>query len=84
MKIISTIKQWHKENRQYDGFFEFECFSCLTLFLLVCNICCHNVSAVDWLIFVVWLQSTLFHCYKWLRNRSMKQILDFFKKWFKK
>lgn len=79
MKIISTIKQWHKENRQYDGFFEFECFSCLTLFLFAGNICIHNTTAVDWLIWVIWLQSTLFYAYKWLHNRSQKEILDFVK-----
>ena len=80
--LFKRIAEWHLENKQYDGFFEFESFSFLTLFLLIGNICIRNTSVVDWLIWVIWLQGTLFQSYRWTKERSIKHIMDFESKRF--
>lgn len=72
--LFNRIKAWHCENKQYNGFFQMECFGCITALLLVMNIIRLSNDPVDWMFLMIEMVITSFYIERWFGNKRFKEF----------
>ena len=74
---FSRLRSWYTANRKYEGFVAFVVFGFGTIFLLVGNIFT-DAKPIDWVIWIVWLQTVLYNASSWQNDKRHRDMFEFY------
>lgn len=74
--LFKRIGKWLHDNYKYDGFVQMIGWGCITLMILVCNICTFSIDRIDWFIFSPELIFTLWMAERWQNGKRMNKYKE--------
>lgn len=77
MKILSSIKQWHINNRKYDGFVWMERYITVSLLMLAGNIIFAATDVTAWSLFTINTLLALWVSERWQSEKRLDDFKDF-------
>lgn len=75
--LFKRIIDWFHDNYKYDGFVQMILWGCITLIILVCNICILSTACIDWLLSSLELIFTLWMAERWQNAKRLREYKDY-------
>lgn len=76
---FTRLRSWYTANRNYGGFAGAVVFGFGSIFLLIYNIVT-DTTPLDWVVWLIWLQSVIFDVAFWQKNKHDHNLFKFYTK----